>query len=134
MSFWTSLRSISVGISLLLLYSCFGFGSSIRAVRSRRSHPIGPDPGAGCEPLGDRGHRPQGPIQNAVEAVQGEPVDDLFPSALGLHESAVPKTRQVCGHARLRLLDCSDQLGDCALTVLQELEDPEPRGIAQDAE
>src|SRR6266853_6513389 len=104
MCFWTSFRSISVGISLLLL--THGFGSSIRAASSRPlSHPIGSDPGAGCEPLGDRGHRPQGPIQNAVEAVQGEPVDDLLASALGLHESAVPKTRPVCGHARLRLPD-----------------------------
>ncbi len=53
------------------------------------SHPIGSDPGAGCEALGDRGHRPHGPIQNVVETVQGEPVDDLLASAFSLDESAV---------------------------------------------
>src|SRR5713101_3358196 len=121
MSFWTSVLSISVGISLLLLLVHWIQVINSKT-RSRRSHPIGADPGAGCEPLGDRGHRPQGPIQNAVEAVQGEPIDDLLASALGLHESAVTKTRQVCGHARLRLLDRSDQLGDCALTVLRSEE------------
>src|SRR5712692_8240660 len=140
MSFWTSLRSISVGISLLLVTRALDSGLQFEQPDReswrdcRRSHPIGSYPGAGCEPLGDRGHRPQGPIQNAVETVQGEPVDDLFAPTLGLHESAVPKARQVCGNARLRLLDCSDQLCDCALTVLKELEDPEPRRIAQDAE
>src|SRR5712691_11113394 len=110
------------------------WGLLVRPIACFPSHPIGPDPGAGCKPLGDRRHRPQGPIQNAVDAVQGEPVDDLFASTLGLHESAVPKTRQVCGHARLRLLDCSDQLGNRVLTVLKELEDAEPGRISKDPE
>src|SRR6266851_209662 len=110
------------------------WGLLVRPIACFPSHPIGSDPGAGCEPLGDRGHRSQGPIQNAVKAVQDEPVNDLLASALGLHESAVPKTRQMRGHSRLRLLDCSDQLADRALMVLKELEDPEPRRIAQDAE
>src|SRR6266571_5516046 len=109
-------------------------GQHVRSIVCLPSHPIGSDPGTGSEPLGDWRHRPQGPIQNPVEAVQGEPVDDLFASAFGLHESAMPKTREMCGDTRLRLLDRIDQLCNRALMVLKELEDPEPGRIAQDPE
>src|SRR5713226_4704674 len=133
MSFWTSVLSISVGISLLLLLVLWIQVINSKT-RSRRSHPIGADPGAGCEPLRDRGHRPQGPIQNAVEAVQGEPVDDLLASAFGLHKSAVTKTREMGGDSRLRLRHLSHQLAHGAFAILKELEDPEPGRIAQDPE
>src|SRR5216683_3704231 len=110
------------------------WGLLVRPIACFPSHPIRSDPGAGCEPLGDRGHRPHAPIQNAVEAVQGEPVDDLLASAFSLDESAVTQAREMCGDARLGLLDRSDQLADRALTALKELEDPEPGRIAEDAE
>ncbi len=82
----------------------------------------------------NRGHCRQRPIKDAVEAVQGEPVDDLLASAFGLHESAMPKTSEMGGDARLRLLDCGNQFADRALTVLKELEDPKPGRIAQHPE
>ena len=88
------------------------------------SHPVRSNPGAGCESLGDRRHRHEGPIQDAVEAAQGETIDNLFASAFGLHESTVTETGKVCGHSRLRLGDRGHELIHGAFTGLKDFEDP----------
>jgi hypothetical protein len=98
------------------------------------SDPIGTDPRAGREALGDRRQGIGGALQHASQPIEGEAVDNLLTPTLTGNEAAVPQASKVRADTGLRLTDHRHQLSNGALLNCEELKDLQPGGISENSE
>ena len=75
-----------------------------------------------------------GKRDDRADAVIGEAVVDAAVLAAGRDESAPAQTREMVGDVRLRLTEQPDELADRALLRGDQLDHPQARAIAEDAE
>jgi hypothetical protein len=98
------------------------------------SHPVRTDAGAGREPLGNRRQGCIGLIDDAVQALQSEPVDDLLAAPFGIDKATVPQASEVGADPGLGLPHGINQLADRMLPFLEQLKNVQAGRVAENAE
>ena len=73
-------------------------------------------------------------LDDGRDALVGQPVIDAPVLAPGHHEAAPTQAGEVVRDLRLGLIEELDELADPPLAFRNELQDPEPGAIAEDAE
>jgi len=98
------------------------------------SNPIRADASARRQALDNRLQSHAGLSNDLIQAAQRKAVEDLLASALGFHKATVPQTCQVGTDPRLGLANRAHQLADAALSLVEELQDVQPRRISENPE